>query len=317
MAIDVRHIRQIEALARHRNFARAAKELGMTQPGLSRAIQSLENMLDVLLFDRNNREVTPTIYGQHILDFGRPLLRDASRLESDLELLKEGEKGELVIGSGPIPAEIFLGKVLGAMSLQHPNLNVQVIVERPATLLSMLNLRKVDVMIGDIRIITDTEGLTITELPNYPICYVCRADHPYAKRKTMELVQIFDYPIATPWVPDIIYEILSRETGVSVTEITAFKNGLIECSYFKLLIDTVLTSNAIGAGLVPIFADAIDRKKLVQLPVACPSIISEYGFVTLKRYAPSPAIKILQQTLIDNVVCMHDTLSRKLFPCHR
>ena len=301
MTIDIRHIRQVETLARHRNFARAAQELGMTQPGLSRAIQSLEKVLDVLLFDRNNREITPTVYGQHILDFGKTLLRDANRLESDLELLKEGERGELVVGAGPIPAEIFLGRVLGAMSLQHPNLNVRVIVERPATLLSMLNEREVDVIIGDIRVLEDTKGLDITDLPQYPICYVCRIGHPYAERREMDLKDIFDFPIATPWIPKVIYELVANEVGRPVAEITAFKNGLIECSYFKLLIDVVLTSNAIGCGLVPIFTDAIDRKKLVQLPVTYRGVKSEYSFVTLARYSISPAIKILRQTLFETV----------------
>jgi len=308
MTIDIRHIRQVDALARHRNFARAAQELGMTQPGLSRAIKSLENMLDVILFDRNNREITPTVYGQHILDFGKALLRDTNRLESDLKLLKEGERGELIIGSGPIPAEIFLGKVLGAMSLQHPNLTVRVIVERPATLLSMLNKREVDVMVGDIRVLKDTKGLDITELPQHPICYVCRAGHPYAKRKQMVLREILDYPIATPWVPNVIYELVARQTGLSVAELTAFKNGLIECSYFKLLIDVVLTSNAIGCGLVPIFADAIDRKKLVLLPVTCKGINSEYSLVSLARYSISPAINILRQTVLETVANMKDGL---------
>ncbi len=273
----------------------------MTQPGLSRAIQSLEKVLDVLLFDRNNRKITPTVYGQHILDFGKTLLRDASRLESDLELLKEGERGELIIGAGPIPAEIFLGKVLGSMSLQHPNLNVRVIVERPATLLSMLNKREVDVMVGDIRFQEDTKGLNITELPQHPICYVCRSGHPYAKHRQMVLKDIFNYPIATPWIPNVIYELVASEIELPVAELTAFKNGLIECSYFKLLIDVVLTSNAIGVGLVPIFADAIDKKTLVQLPITCPSVTSGYNFVTLENYTLSPAIQILKQILMETV----------------
>ena len=93
------------------------------------------------------------------------MLLDASRLESDLELLKEGERGKLIIGAGPIPAEIFLGKVLGSISLKYPMLNIRVIVERPATLLSMLNKREVDVMIGDIRVLEDTKELDIIELP--------------------------------------------------------------------------------------------------------------------------------------------------------
>lgn|GEM_PF-5071188 len=128
--------------------------------------------------------------------------------------------------------------------------------------LSMLNKREVDVMVGDIRVLGDTKGLDITELPQHPICYVCRAGHPYAKRKQMVLGEIFDYPIATPWIPNVIYQLVASELGLPVAELTAFKNGLIECSYFKLLIDVVLTSNAIGCGLVPIFSDGIDRKKL-------------------------------------------------------
>ncbi len=117
-------------------------------------------------------------------------------------------------------------------------------------------------MVGDIRVLGDTKGLDITELPQHPICYVCRAGHPYAKRKQMVLGEIFDYPIATPWIPNVIYQLVASELGLPVAELTAFKNGLIECSYFKLLIDVVLTSNAIGCGLVPIFSDGIDRKKL-------------------------------------------------------
>ncbi len=55
-------------------------------------MKSLETVLDVQLLDRNNRKITSTVYGQHILDSGKTLLRDASRLESDLKLLKEGER---------------------------------------------------------------------------------------------------------------------------------------------------------------------------------------------------------------------------------
>ena len=93
-----------------------------------------------------------------------------SRLESDLKLLQKGKSGELIIGAGPIPAEIFLGKVLGAMSLQHPNLHVWVIVERPGTLFSMLQKRNIDAMVGETRILEDTKNLNITELPQYPLC---------------------------------------------------------------------------------------------------------------------------------------------------
>jgi len=133
----------------------------------------------------------------------------------------------------------------------------------------------------------------------------------------MALKQIFDYPVATLWIPDNIYEIVARETGIPAAELTTFKNGLIECSYFKLLIDVVLTSNAIGCGLFPIFADAIDKKSIVQLPVTCPSVTSEYSFVTLEIYIISPAIKILREILVETVVNMHDAIYHRPFHCHQ
>lgn len=56
----------------------------MPEPGLSRSIKSLENIVNVQLFDRNNREIRPTLYGYHILDFGKTLFNDARRLGPDL-----------------------------------------------------------------------------------------------------------------------------------------------------------------------------------------------------------------------------------------
>ncbi len=299
MIIDIRYIRQVEALARHGNFARAARELGMTQPGLSRAIKTLENILDVALFDRNQREITPTVYGQHILKFGKPLLRDSERLEADLKLLKEGTGGELKIGAGPIPAEIFLGRVLGAMSKKHPKLQVRVIVERPTTLHRLLQKRSVDVMLADTRVLEDRSGLDITTLPDYPICYVCRKSHPCLVRDKLTLKDIFDYPIATPWIPEVIYETVAQQIGISKAELVRFKNGLIECSYFKLLIDTVLNSDAVGCGIEPIFSREIREKNMVLLPITCPGVSSQYEIVTLENYTLSPAIQIFRQTLMD------------------
>lgn len=298
MTIDIRHIRQVDALARHKNFARAAKDLNMTQPGLSRAIQSLEDNLGVKLFDRHTREITPTIFGKHIIKFGSTLLKDAQRMQTDLQILKKGDKGELRIGSGPIPAEIFMGKVLGMIMSSHPKLHINVIVERPPKLIGMLKKREIDVMIGDTRPVDDIDGLDVTDLPQHPICYVCRRDHPMAKQKTVHFKHILNYPVATPWIPDIIYEVLSQETGFPISEIKSFENGIIECSYFKLLIDVVLTSDAIGCGLTPIFEDHIERKELVNLPFHCNSVTSNYKVMILSKYLLSPAVIILKENLL-------------------
>lgn len=136
MTLEIRQIRLVKALVEYGNFARAAKALSMTQPGLSKAIQHQEQHLGVKLFDRNKREVTPTVFWsahpavwfQHAPGSGGNGAGSA---------LAQSVSGELIIGTGPIPAETFLGTALGKLATRHPRLHIRVIVERPPFLFPM------------------------------------------------------------------------------------------------------------------------------------------------------------------------------------
>ncbi|MBK9703489.1 MAG: LysR family transcriptional regulator [Betaproteobacteria bacterium] len=64
MFIELRLLRHAIALGKHRNFARAAEALNLTQPTLSRSIATLEEALGVVLFDRSHKGVTPTPFGR-------------------------------------------------------------------------------------------------------------------------------------------------------------------------------------------------------------------------------------------------------------
>jgi DNA-binding transcriptional LysR family regulator len=74
MKTTFRRLRQIEVLAQRCNFAKAAKELHISQPALSRSISSPEEQLEVQLFDRSKREVVATMFGRHLLERGKPVL---------------------------------------------------------------------------------------------------------------------------------------------------------------------------------------------------------------------------------------------------
>ncbi|MFB7496546.1 LysR family transcriptional regulator [Streptomyces sp. NPDC056161] len=70
--IELRHLRAFAAVARHRSFTRAAEELLITQPALSRTVAQLEKALGVRLVDRSSRNV-------HLTDTGREFLLHAER----------------------------------------------------------------------------------------------------------------------------------------------------------------------------------------------------------------------------------------------
>ncbi|MEW2222102.1 LysR family transcriptional regulator [Streptomyces sp. NPDC006990] len=74
MDIELRHLRAFSSVARYRSFSRAAEELLITQPALSRTIAQLENRLSVLLLDRSSRHVELTQTGARFLDHAERVL---------------------------------------------------------------------------------------------------------------------------------------------------------------------------------------------------------------------------------------------------
>jgi DNA-binding transcriptional LysR family regulator len=77
--VELRHLRVFEAVARLKSFTRAADELSITQPALSRTIQQLEDALGVTLLDRSSRHVEATEAGQQFLDHVERVLAELDR----------------------------------------------------------------------------------------------------------------------------------------------------------------------------------------------------------------------------------------------
>ena len=85
--MELRHLRTLEAIARHGSFTRAAEELHLAQPALSQQVRRLEAELGVEVLRRTSREVHVTPAGQVVLDHARRVLSEVDGLESELQQL--------------------------------------------------------------------------------------------------------------------------------------------------------------------------------------------------------------------------------------
>ena len=103
--VTLRHFQQLLALESHRHFGRAAKSLNMSQPALSRSIQSLEKNLGTPLLERSPRGLQATPSGQLLIRHGRRILAATAELQAEFnQLLGQGES-RLSIACGHYPAE--------------------------------------------------------------------------------------------------------------------------------------------------------------------------------------------------------------------
>ncbi|MET0334561.1 MAG: LysR family transcriptional regulator [Rhizobacter sp.] len=108
--IELRVWRQFLVLAEVLHFGRAAKQLNITQPPLTLAIQQLESRLGVALFERTRRQVSLTPAGQALVEPVRQLLQQAAGLSAIARTVGQGAVGRLrlgfvsTVGFGPLPA---------------------------------------------------------------------------------------------------------------------------------------------------------------------------------------------------------------------
>ncbi|WP_321797223.1 LysR substrate-binding domain-containing protein [Caballeronia sp. J97] len=98
MSVELRHVRCFLSVARHLHFARAAEELGIAPPALTRQIQEAERLLGARLFHRTKRSVALTAAGEAYLTEAVNALDHLARGAERAALAQRGELGKIVIG---------------------------------------------------------------------------------------------------------------------------------------------------------------------------------------------------------------------------
>ena len=101
--MELRHLRYFLAVGEALNFTKAAAQLRVAQPALSRQVQDLEDEIGVDLMKRSPRGVTLTAEGKLFLDEVRELLRRADESVEKVRALARGEYGELHVGYARLP----------------------------------------------------------------------------------------------------------------------------------------------------------------------------------------------------------------------
>jgi DNA-binding transcriptional LysR family regulator len=113
--IELRHLTYFLAVAEELHFRKAAEKLFISQPGLSRQIKQMEDLLQAQLFVRDNKKVGLTPAGYYLKAQSEAIFKELKETKRQLQLIGEGDTGELRIG--------FLGS---AMQTVIPNLLVAV-----------------------------------------------------------------------------------------------------------------------------------------------------------------------------------------------
>jgi DNA-binding transcriptional LysR family regulator len=191
--LDLRLVRYFTAVAEHRHFGRAAAELRIAQPSLSRQVRALEQQVGARLLDRTPQGTRLTAAGEAFLPRARALLRAAAAAQA--AAVAAAQPSRITIG---YTTGIIVTGAVRALRRLHPDAEVQAVhLDWQAPRAALLD-HQVDATVT--RLPFPTDGLHVTVLYDEPRGLLVPLDHRLAGKESVTLDDIAAEPM--PRLPD-------------------------------------------------------------------------------------------------------------------
>lgn len=250
---ELTQLRQILTIARTGSFTRAAQELNMTQPALSRNVAAFEARHGIRLFDRGRGGAIPTAVGGTVIAEAETLLRSARDFQHNLRLVRQGEAGRIAIGVGPLPASVILPRLSQAMLRERPRLQLSAQIKPVEHLFRPLMDDAIEMIFGNhwqLAQMPDTVAVAIGALP---LAIVVRRGHPLVSRRRVSMDDLSAFPVAS-----------AVELPIGGL---AGDSGAFTCDNFHILRETVLGTDCVWLSSPRFIDDEFARDRLTAIAV--------------------------------------------------
>ncbi len=179
-AVRLRHLRAFVAVARQASVGRAASDLAITQPAVSKAIRELEQILGVELFDRARRGAVPTRFGEMFLRHAEASLSALRRGLEEVEDATASHALPVRVGALPTVSARLLPDAIRRYQAHGLGAAPRVVTGPNEYLTEQLRQGDLDIVIGRMQEPEAMTGLVFEHLYSEPLVFAVRAGHPIA-----------------------------------------------------------------------------------------------------------------------------------------
>src|SRR5204863_7542748 len=186
--MELRHLRYFVAVAEALNFTRAALQLHLAQPTLTRQIHNLEEEIGVRLLNRTKSHVALTEEGRSFLADARRVLALADESVLAVQRLSRGEVGQLNIGYVSSFNFDLLPRSLESFRENFPHVTLNLFDMNPAEQFRALDARKIDLGFVGTRPAQASKDLQWESLARHKAVAVLSLRHPLSRKKHVGLM---------------------------------------------------------------------------------------------------------------------------------
>lgn len=297
----IRRLEMAIALDTHRSFNRAARALGVSQPALTRALQTLEKEFGARLFERGKTECQPTEVGRIVLARARRILSEVTEARREIDLLQGLKTGEFRIGIGSAAPQQWVGRAIGDLCAANPALRVCSVdvlgYHQPDALMA----GEIDVAVGEPSDLTGYPDLVVARLPRRPSAFFCRRNHPLTKLPSVGIKDISAYPFAAPRLRRRVgaHFPASSAMGAMSADGQFFEPSIV-CPGWTAIREIVTSSDAVSVRVRAFLETPENRSDLAILPFSAPWLCSEFSIMWRRDRTPHPALKAFRDAVRRN-----------------
>lgn len=265
-------------VANRLSFTKAANELNISQPAVTKHIKEIENQLNTKLFDRKGTTIQLTESGRILFIYAeksRQLYRD---LEFAIAQLNKQEKGKLKIGASTTIAQYILPEILAKFKSYYKDINIELVTHNSEDIATLLKSGKID--LGIVEGESKSSYFDYQKFKKDEIILVCKADHPLVNKnfKTKDLYDV---------------DLIVREQGSGTQEFiqNQLKKSGVDFQKLKIIMQLgssesiknyLLHSEAMAFLSISTILPELKNNQLNVIDIKNFSIERDFNFITLK-----------------------------------
>jgi len=284
--LKLRQLRLLVAVGQHGSIQNAARDLGVSQPAATKMIQDLELDFEVKLFERTNRGVVPTMFGESLIRHGKLIFAQVSSAAQELDDLNEGNSGRVVIGTLLAASPGLLPNALERLLKDRPKVVVKIVEGTHEVLMPALLSGEIDMVVGRLPSHRHRARIEQEKFYDERVLAIIGTQHPLASKSNVT----FDQLRACSWILPPIETTLRRQTDQYFLRQQGFvPNTAIESVSY--LANRALLRAHDYVGLMPAHVAALDIANglLAQVDWAVPFGAGPVGVSHRGEHSLSPA----------------------------
>ena len=195
MELSYRQLQAMLVIARRQSISRAAVELSMSQPSLSRGLSKIERRLGCRLFERSGRGVRPTEVGLRVFAHAREIIKSHDSIVQCVKELDGQLAGQVCVAMPESVGNFLFVHLIDHFKARHPNVSLRILFSRTPPIPHFLESGTADVAIVDNQGIS---GVNASPLMSEQFHLICPADSGTCVEPVIDMSDIVGLPLVLP-----------------------------------------------------------------------------------------------------------------------